>query len=202
MPIASTPARERILKAAIALIAKRGYHATTVGDIEAAAGLTRRAGGFYRHFTSKEDGLVQGVRRMADEMVADIQLKDVVSLKAIRAELLLIARALIRHADAHRPLRLVLQREGSHLPTLRAEARRANAKLATLDVVPWIRHALRRTGTKSQNPEELGLLIFGPVLVHIISIDRGDPAFGLNNAKFLTGWADHWSGWFARSGRD
>ncbi|MGD0144078.1 MAG: helix-turn-helix domain-containing protein, partial [Rhizomicrobium sp.] len=57
--MAPNSSRERILSAAVALIAERGYHETTVGDIEAAAGLTRRAGGFYRHFSSKEDVLVQ-----------------------------------------------------------------------------------------------------------------------------------------------
>jgi AcrR family transcriptional regulator len=197
----SEPSRERILHAAIDLIAKRGYHETTVGDIEEAAGLTRRAGGFYRHFSSKEDVLIQALRRTADTMVAEIRLEEIVSLKSPRAELLVIARAIMRHAEAYRPLRLILQREGHKLPALRTAARHANARLASLDVVPWIKHALRRSGAKARDPRELGLLIFGPVLLYIISVDRGDPAFGLPDERFLDMWADHWAEWLKRSGK-
>jgi AcrR family transcriptional regulator len=199
--MAPNSSRERILGAAVALIAERGYHETTVGDIEAAAGLTRRAGGFYRHFSSKEDVLVQAVDRMADRMVETLRLDDVVSLKSPRAELLTIARALMRHAEIDRPLRLILPREGNKLPRLRAAARRANARLAALDVVPWIKDVLRRSRVKTSAPRELGLLIFGPVLLYIISLDGGDPAFGLKNDRFLETWADHWADWLSRKGR-
>src|SRR5262245_32400871 len=95
--------RERILEAAIELIAKRGYHETTVGDIEAAAGLTPRAGGFYRHFSSKEEVLVQALETRSRAFAGQIGLADIVSLKSPRAELLTIARALLRHAQAERP---------------------------------------------------------------------------------------------------
>ena len=192
------PSRERILHAAIELIAKRGYPETTVGDIEQAAGLTRRAGGFYRHFSSKEEVLVQALRGMADEMVAEIRLEEIVSLKSTRAELLVIARALMHHAEVYRPLRLILQREGHKLPALRTAARHANARLASLDVMPWIKHALRRSGARVRDPRELGLLIFGPVLLYIISVDRGDPAFGVRAEGFLDTWADHWAEWLER----
>jgi AcrR family transcriptional regulator len=194
--------RDRILRSAISLMAARGYHETSVGDIEAAAGLTRRAGGFYRHFASKEAVLIQAVEGMADEMVDQISLKEIAALQSIRAELLLIARALLRHAEAHRPARLILQRDGHQLPKLRAAARRANARLASVDVLPWIKSALSRSGAKSRRPRELGLLIFGPVLLYIISVDRADPAFGLADTSFLKAWASHWSAWFARGGRD
>ena len=194
--------RDRILRSAITLMAARGYHKTSVGDIEAAAGLTRRAGGFYRHFASKEAVLIQAVEGMDDEMVDQISLKEIAALQSIRAELLLIARTLLRHAEVHRPARLILQRDGHQLPKLRAAARRANARLASVDVLPWIKSALNRSGAKSRRPRELGLLIFGPVLLYIVSVDRADPAFGLSDTSFLEAWATHWSAWFARGGRD
>jgi len=200
--MAAGASRDRIVQAAIRLIAAQGYRETTVGDIEAAAGLTRRAGGFYRHFASKERVLVEAVRAMADEMIAGIRAEDIVALKSIRAELIVIARAILSHAQTYRPLRLILQREGHRVPALRAVARQANAKLASQDVVPWIEDALRRSRIRSANPRELGLLIFGPVLLYMISVDRGDPAFGLGDEKFLERWADHWAAWFARKGRD
>ena len=49
--------RERIVVEALRLFAERGYSATAVAEIEAAAGLSPGAGGLYRHFRSKEEVL-------------------------------------------------------------------------------------------------------------------------------------------------
>lgn len=138
---------------------------------------------------------------MADEAVAEIRLKEIVSLKSTRAELIVIARTLMNHAATYRPLRLIVQREGHKLPALQAAARHANARLASLDVLPWIKHALRRSGTRVRAPRELGLLIFGPILLYIISIDRGDPAFGVSAERFLDTWTNHWTEWFDRGAK-
>jgi AcrR family transcriptional regulator len=197
-----TSSHDRILAGAIRLFSERGFRETTVGDIEHAAGLTRRAGGFYRHFKSKEDVLFRAFERMAAEMIAEISVNEVISLKAPRAELILIARSLLRHADTHRPLRLLIQTEGRRNPALRRAARQANAKLAALDVVPWVEHALRRSAASRRNARELALIIFGPIIAYLLTVDRGDPAFGLKNDAFLERWADHWAGWFARGARD
>ncbi|MBI2395675.1 MAG: TetR/AcrR family transcriptional regulator [Deltaproteobacteria bacterium] len=45
--------RERIVRAATQLVSRKGYFHTTVDDVLAATRLTK--GGFYAHFTSKED---------------------------------------------------------------------------------------------------------------------------------------------------
>jgi AcrR family transcriptional regulator len=45
--------RERLAAGMIAAIAERGYHATTISDIAAAAGVSRRT--FYGYFKTKED---------------------------------------------------------------------------------------------------------------------------------------------------
>jgi AcrR family transcriptional regulator len=178
-------------------MSQRGYRETTVGDIEAAAGLTRRAGGFYRHFKSKEDLLVEAIGRLASEMISEIAVEQVTSLGSIRAELLVIARAIVHHAEKHRTLRILFQREAHRLPRLRAAAKHANRKLAVMDVVPWVRSALARSGRTTKSARETGLMIFGPVLIHIQAQDRGDAAFGISDIEaVLPMWADHWAGWF------
>src|SRR5438045_1280544 len=58
--------RIRLLDAARALFAERGYHGTSVGDVEAAAGLTPRSGALYKHFASKE-ALLHAVFAREDE---------------------------------------------------------------------------------------------------------------------------------------
>ena len=59
-------ARSRVLKAAVECFVTKGYAATTLADIETAAGLTRGAGGPYRHFPSKRAMLDAAI----DEMLA------------------------------------------------------------------------------------------------------------------------------------
>lgn len=188
--------RERILGEAVRLFGERGYHETTVGDIERAAGLTPRAGGFYRHFRSKEDILAAAVHRLADEMIAEIRLEEVVKLRSARAELLVIARALIRHAQTHRPVRLLLQREGHKSPVLRKVARTSNERLASIDMIPWLEDMLKRSGRPRRSVRELALVIFGPLVAQIFSLDRGEHAFGAEPEEFLDLWASHWAAWF------
>lgn len=53
---------QRLLDEGMRLFAERGFSATTVGDIEAAAGLQPRRGALYKHFDSKEALLEAGVR--------------------------------------------------------------------------------------------------------------------------------------------
>src|SRR5690348_7783062 len=48
------PTKQRLLEAGVRLFAANGFRETTVGEIEAAAGLEPRRGALYRHFESKE----------------------------------------------------------------------------------------------------------------------------------------------------
>jgi AcrR family transcriptional regulator len=64
------PARkERILAAAADLVASKGYHAVSMADIGAAAGIT--GSGIYRHFDSKSAVLVALFDRIIDGLLHD-----------------------------------------------------------------------------------------------------------------------------------
>lgn len=60
--------REAILDAAQALFMERGWEAVTVADVLEAAGISK--GGFYHHFTAKEDLLSGIVVRMTKQVIA------------------------------------------------------------------------------------------------------------------------------------
>ncbi len=78
---------------ALKLFAKKGYRETSIGDIEVAAGLTRRDGGFYRHFPSKQSVLNACLRRASTQLVSDIRLDEILARGNVREELLSKPRA-------------------------------------------------------------------------------------------------------------
>lgn len=59
---------ERIIDAAARLFRRDGISATSVSDVMQAAGLTQ--GGFYRHFSTKEDLIAAAFERSADELLS------------------------------------------------------------------------------------------------------------------------------------
>ena len=61
--------RANILQAAARLFRERGIETTSIADVMDAAGMTQ--GGFYRHFQSKDDLLLQATRHAFDEITAN-----------------------------------------------------------------------------------------------------------------------------------
>jgi AcrR family transcriptional regulator len=76
--------REALRVAAEELIASRGYEKTTVEDVARAAGVSRRT--YFRYFETKEDVVVAGSDRFADELVAALAARPAreAPLRAIR----------------------------------------------------------------------------------------------------------------------
>ena len=60
--------RAELFNAAWQLFGERGYEATTVAQIAAAAGVSRRT--FFRYYASKEDVLVETTGELAEAMLA------------------------------------------------------------------------------------------------------------------------------------
>jgi len=92
---------------ALELIAERGFEATTIDDIAAAAGIGRRT--FFRYFSSKNDlpwgdfeSELVGMRQMLAETSDDVPLMEAIRLSVIefnrRMELILRVPSLIAHS--------------------------------------------------------------------------------------------------------
>ena len=62
--------RDQLGEAALHLLARQGYEETTVDQIVAAAGVSRRT--FFRYFKSKEDVVVESVNDMAASVRAEL----------------------------------------------------------------------------------------------------------------------------------
>lgn len=90
-------ARGRVLRAAAACFAEKGYAGTTIADIEQTAGLTVGAGGTYRHFRSKRailEAVIDAIVDVPDDEVAppgdDVEAIALQMLDYMRADLVKI----------------------------------------------------------------------------------------------------------------
>src|SRR5690349_15763374 len=97
---ASAPTRERLVTEAMRLFSTKGFEATSVSQIEAAAGLAPGSGALYHHFKSKHALLDAGIDRQLDRRRA---MQDIRTLFAglgdLRAELTVLGRYLLSIVD-------------------------------------------------------------------------------------------------------
>jgi AcrR family transcriptional regulator len=111
--VTTSTTRERILTEAMRLFGEKGYEATTIAEIEAAAGLTAGSGGLYRHFRSKADvlaaGVLQQIRTVAD-LIATVNDPEQLRQRPLRERLAILAEAGFRRLDAKRDLNRILHR--------------------------------------------------------------------------------------------
>ena len=95
-----TTTRDRLVSEAMRLFGQQGYRATSVAQIEAAAGLAPGSGALYHHFKSKEALLAAGIDRQLDRRGA---MRDVRALFAglgdLDTELTLLGRYLFAVLD-------------------------------------------------------------------------------------------------------
>src|SRR5690348_2650857 len=113
--------RDRIVTEAMRLFAEQGFRGTTVGQIEAASGLSPRAGGLYKHFRSKEEVLEAGIDRHVSEMALIEPVLEMLPLGDPRAELMLVGRLGLAELANEMPLMKVVQKDGDRFPELAAK---------------------------------------------------------------------------------
>jgi AcrR family transcriptional regulator len=135
------PTNQRIVMAAMEMFGERGYAATAVKDIQEAVGLSKGAGGMYRHFPSKEALLAAGIQqRLAtgDDLLTFID--DPAALAALppRERLVVLARAGIRRVRHQRDLNRLLVRGLADFPDLLEEIRDGELQHVYLVVASWL----------------------------------------------------------------
>jgi AcrR family transcriptional regulator len=141
------PARkERILAAAADLVARKGYHAVSMADIGAAAGVTGSA--IYRHFESKSAVLVALFDRVIDGLLRDEQriVHEVADLREALHELI---AGQVEFVVADRELAQVYHNEIHNLP---GDDRRRLRRKQRLYLEEWV-HLLAELRTDIGDPE-------------------------------------------------
>ncbi len=185
--------RDRILAASLALFAEKGFAPTTVAEIEGAVGLRPGSGALYRHFSSKDELLLEAVRAY-HRRVTDLR-TDLAAARATRpapdvaAELRRIVAALADFLAGERPMvRLGLDAHG--LP----DAARHVIGDAWDEGYGILEDAFTAHGV---TPDRARLLALGAVgsLNHYtahLATWRQLPA-GVDPAAYLDAWIGQWS---------
>ncbi|MHA7984604.1 TetR/AcrR family transcriptional regulator [Rathayibacter sp. CAU 1779] len=184
-PAVST-AKSRVLDAAMRLFGEQGYAATSVAQIEAAAGLRPGSGGLYRHVASKRDLLEQGVRRVldgrndvADALAAAQGGTDVSPSTQLRA----IAEAGLARLDHDRDLSRIMLRDLREFPDLAAEVRRYEVDGVTAALAAWLK--ARSTATRADVEATASVMVSAVSHYWTMTDATGAAPLELDRARFL-----------------
>jgi len=139
LTMSGRPTRERIVDEAMRLFGEQGYAATSVADIEAAAGLSSGSGGLYRHFASKKALLEAGVRGQIEVNPSLLdQLASAPTDQPLVVELTALGHAGIRRLVAEQDLNRLVVRDLRHFPDLLAQAADGDLRPVLNGLARWL----------------------------------------------------------------
>ena len=183
--------RDRLLAAGMRLFAEKGFRRTTVGNIEAAAGLRPRAGAMYHHFPSKQALLEAAVEsHLAVIVDGRRQLESLPQLQS-RTEALLVGRFLLAQLDVVRSLMTMLERDGDRLPDLQDSIRER-----VIEAGHCATEELIRRGIGARAPGKVDIAAFAVVVFgSLVNVRRHEWTFGasplgVDDERLLAAWAD------------
>ena len=180
---------DRLLNAAMSLFAENGFAATSVGDIERAAGFAPRSGVLYKYFDSKRALLDAGLER---HLAAVSDIDDEISLRPlgdVRSEITMLAWWLLAELDASREITHVVEREGPNLVEIRDRMR---AGISDRGYELGVAMLQRWTSA----PTEVQLQAFSVVAIGALINTRrstwtfGATPLGLTDDQIVTTWVD------------
>jgi len=186
--------RERILQVAMRLFAARGFRATTVGDIEAEAGLAPRRGSLYRHFASKEAVFEACLERwIADVKGFPSTVEALLPLHDLRSELTVIARGSLHILGRQRDLFRFLARDAIDFPHLVARVHDELVAVGYRQLSAWFRAQLKATDTPPATADALAAVALSS-LAHYRQDEAiyGAPPGDVGESDFVAAWVDTW----------
>lgn len=156
------------------LFASRGYQATTVGEIEAAAGFTARGGTLYKHFPSKQALLEAAVDQQVAEVRQGRAIADLLPLGDLRAETVLVFRYLFAELTRYRTITALVEKEGASTDPLSERFWNEIAEPGYRLTAEILDRQLNKAGHGKWDAEALAVLLVGAA----VNIRRAEWTFG------------------------
>jgi AcrR family transcriptional regulator len=189
------PTRKRLLDEGMRLFARNGFHATTVGDIEAAAGLQPRRGGLYKHFPSKQGLLEEAISSHVDRAAAGAAHISGVDLGAVVGDELKVRRLLVEglgrwfldEMDNMRDLTRVLEHDGDRMGDVTQEVKRDIVDLSYRTAVAVITAVV----PDARDPDAVAVVLLGAlVALRRTTWTFGTPPAGVDDDRALSSWTE------------
>lgn len=178
---------------AMRLFGEQGYAATSIAQIESAAGLRPGSGGLYRHFASKRELLEQGVREQLAsrrDLIAFVTEPVRLDELPLRERLTAVAKAGLARLDRERDLNRLVLRDLRSFPELLELVRADEMKGIQAVVSEW----LRRQAQLAQDGvdwDALAAALMGAVSHWWMLRDAmGEHPSGLEEDRYLAAIAD------------
>jgi AcrR family transcriptional regulator len=186
----SPESRDRILTAGLRLFAEQGFAETSVGQVQAAAGLSSGSGALYKHFSSKEELLEAGIERELVHLEAvRIARRLIPDLGDFEAELEIIGRFILLELGAESDLLRILLKDGDRFPKLLADARRRLIDPAYAEFADWLREHVDAGKVCVDDLEGTAAVALGAIVQYrAIEGLLGQPPGGLDEERFLQSW--------------
>jgi AcrR family transcriptional regulator len=185
------PTRERILAAARRLFAERGYKGTSVGEIEAAAGLSPRSGALYKHFPSKQAVLAAVISQhtdVVDQMRSQLEL---MPLGDLRAELTMTARWGLAELRREHELTRIVMKEGERFPEIAEAFRDAIVMPGHRMAAEWLTRYVERAGGTIEDPDAFASVTTDSLVGYTLQeVLFGSAPAGVDEERFLAAWVD------------
>ncbi|MGK2880855.1 MAG: TetR/AcrR family transcriptional regulator [Mycobacterium sp.] len=135
----TAPTRDRLLTEAMRLFSDKGFEATSVSQIESAAGLAAGSGALYRHFKSKDALLAAGIDRQLDRRAAMGDIRALFAgLGDLHSELTVLGRYLLNVIDQETELLQIAARTPAGLSDRLDTAYAALVDGLTAELAEWM----------------------------------------------------------------
>ena len=188
------PTRQRLLDEGLRLFAEVGFQATSVGAIEAAAGLQPRRGALYKHFPSKRALLEAAVQAHLDSAASGASLITELGLTALEGDRSLLrpivvefGRWFLSEMDRLKDLTRVLEHDGQRVSDLTEAVKTSMVDLSYRTAADLI----AALGSGVEDPEATAVIMLGS----LVALRRTAWTFGaapleVDDARALSAWAD------------
>ncbi|HEX8745307.1 MAG TPA: helix-turn-helix domain-containing protein [Thermoleophilaceae bacterium] len=183
--------RDRLATAAMRLFAEHGYAGTSVGQIEAEAGLAPRSGALYQYFKGKRELLDAAVERHVADLAEMQDAIDLLPLGDLRAELTLMARWNLRDLSRRRDLHRFLRLESGRFPELTARIYQGLGERPLRRVADYLRTRFAEAGVELEDAEALVVVMVQTMSAYRAHEDvYGAPALDVGEERFVKAWVD------------
>lgn len=171
------------MTAAMDLFGRQGYHATTIAQIEAAAGLSAGAGGLYRHFKSKRALLEEGLSRQAAAGGSLLSFVEGPPAANREDRFLAVARAGLARLEQERDVNRLLLRDLASFPELLDFVRENELRRVHVAVTAFLSREL----PSSADPAALAAVVMAAISHYWIMSDvfGGNHPHEVDTERFL-----------------